>query len=289
MEGSDPRGARVARVTSASRARPPRTGRATESEFKPVGSERHCPPDPQRHGRRQRSGGPVRRSGVYTAAMPTHGREFHLNLDFDVSLRPGGGGERRALAARRARDLAPAFLLAADRQDRVLLEDSVPEEFPRLPTGARVRAGVDRQRSRSGSGPRVRPLRLERGDRRLRQALRARPRPSGPGRDPTGQLPRVLGPAGARPLRERSRARDVRFVHGAGAGDAVGRLAARIRGEGEPLERESRKSSAAFVPADAGRPTVPRRTPRGKRGGRAGGVAGARPRSRRHDAGRAVR
>ncbi len=61
--------------------------------------------------------------------MPTHGREFYLNLDFDVSLRPGGGGERRALAARRARDLAPAFLLAAGREDRLLLEDPVPEEF----------------------------------------------------------------------------------------------------------------------------------------------------------------
>ncbi len=55
------------------------------------------------------------------------GRELYINLDFDMSLRAGGG--RRDLAARRARDLAPAFLLAGGREDRVLLEDRVPAEF----------------------------------------------------------------------------------------------------------------------------------------------------------------
>lgn len=57
------------------------------------------------------------------------GREYYLNLDFDVSLQAGGGEERRAQAADIARDLAPAFLLAAGPGDRLLLEDAVPAAF----------------------------------------------------------------------------------------------------------------------------------------------------------------
>ncbi|NNE42609.1 MAG: hypothetical protein HKN12_00235 [Gemmatimonadetes bacterium] len=61
------------------------------------------------------------------------GREFYINLDFDVSLGAGantGAGEsRREHAVRRARDLVPAFLLAGGRDDRLLLEDRVPAEF----------------------------------------------------------------------------------------------------------------------------------------------------------------
>jgi signal transduction histidine kinase len=53
-------------------------------------------------------------------------REFYINLDFDVSLRPGGGGDKRGLAARLARDLTPAFLLAGGRDDRLF---TPPEMF----------------------------------------------------------------------------------------------------------------------------------------------------------------
>jgi len=64
-----------------------------------------------------------------TTSASSSAREFLINADFDLSLRPNWRGPGRLALAERIRDFAHQFLVAGGPEDTLLVQDAVPGEF----------------------------------------------------------------------------------------------------------------------------------------------------------------